>query len=103
MAKTHDIESFVRETVEINTSSLLEDKDELPTPVAGLFLWSDQGRLEVAGVIVVDADGETCEGIHGEVPESTLPLNDEEDELLAAFCEQHNIDPDDLSWGDYSE
>jgi hypothetical protein len=64
-------------------------------------LWSDQGRLEVVAIIVL-AGNDTREIMHGDLPkETTIPINDDDDNLLDSFVETHGLEDDDISWGDY--
>jgi hypothetical protein len=102
MSKCHDLTRFAAETVALNTKWLLKQRNTLPATIDELYLWSDQGRLEVAA-IMVRGGGKTEEILHDDHPETSLPLDDESDELLEAFREANELDDldEELDWGDY--
>lgn len=100
MPNNHNLEAFIEATIEANVKWILAERDDLRSPIEKLFLWSDQGRLEVAGVLVAGG-GNNSEIVHGDIPETTLPVHDEDDDLLEAFKEEHDLE--DLDWGDYYE
>lgn len=103
MENCHELEAFIASTVEVNVRWILEARDALPTPIEKLYLWSAPEHCDITGVLI-EGNGERYEIMHGEVPETSMPLDgEEEDELLLDFCEEHDIDPDDLYWGDYAE
>jgi hypothetical protein len=100
MGKRHDLEGFKKKTIAANTKWLLAEKN-LPQPIEKLHLWSDQGRLEIVGIVVRKGD-DTREIIHGDYPSTTMPFDDADDELLTAFMEKNELDEDaEIYWGDY--
>jgi hypothetical protein len=97
----HDLPAFARATVEVNLGWLL-DEEQLPDPIRELYLWSDQDSLQVIGIVVAGADDEACEIVHGDVPDTTLPLDGHGDEPLGRLVRRHGLD-DRVSWGDSYE
>lgn len=100
MTNSHKLENFIDETVKLNAKWLLAEVNELPNPIEALYLWTDQGRLEVIGALVVGV-GKQKAIVHGDVPQTTLPLNDEEDKLLEEFHSTYGYE--EIEWGDYFE
>lgn len=100
MKQCHDLKKFAAKTAELNAKWILKEKKSLPDEIESCFLWSDQGRLEILGAVITGS-GSREEIIHGEIPKTTLPLEDEPDLLLEAFRAKHKIKDEKLDWGDY--
>ncbi len=97
--KSHDFESFVSKTIDINYQEALKVREELPVPIEKFRLWSDQGSRVIGGM-VIESKGVYKEVIHYEVPDADF-LESDYDDLMEDYCEKWDLEIDEYCWGDY--